>query len=58
MATTPHTTTDLARDRRPRWGCSPFQAMQALAALTGLETPPATTVRLKRSVQKGLSGGR
>lgn len=35
---------------RPRWGCSPFQAMQALAALTGLETPPATTVRLKRSV--------
>ncbi|MEV8357179.1 hypothetical protein AB0P30_10165 [Micrococcus luteus] len=22
MATTPHTTTDLARDRRPRWGCS------------------------------------
>lgn len=35
---------------RPRWGCSPFQAMQALAALTGLPTPPATTVRLKRSV--------
>lgn len=35
---------------RPRWGCSPFQAMQALAALTSLETPPATTVRLKRSV--------
>lgn len=22
MATTPHTTTDLARDRRPRWGRS------------------------------------
>ncbi|MDY6055815.1 hypothetical protein [Micrococcus sp.] len=35
---------------RPRWGCSPFQAMQALAALTGLDTPPSTTVRLKRSV--------
>ena len=35
---------------RPRWGCSPFQAMQALASLTALDTPPATTVRLKRSV--------
>ncbi|MDO5634620.1 MAG: DUF4011 domain-containing protein [Micrococcus sp.] len=35
---------------RPRWGCSPYQAMQALAALTGLDTPPSTTVRLKRSV--------
>jgi hypothetical protein len=35
---------------RPRWGCSPYQAMQALAALTSLPTAPATTVRLKRSV--------
>lgn len=35
---------------RERWGCSPFQAMQSLAALTALPTPPSTTVRLKRSV--------
>ena len=35
---------------RPRWGCSPYQAMQALAALTSLPQPPATTVRLRRSV--------
>lgn len=35
---------------RPRWGCSPYQAMQALAALTSLPACPATTVRLKRSV--------
>lgn len=35
---------------RPRWGCSPYQAMQALAALTSLPTSPSTTVRLNRSV--------
>lgn len=35
---------------RERWGCSPFQAMQSLAALTGLDPAPSTTVRLKRSV--------
>ncbi|ABK04247.1 conserved hypothetical protein [Arthrobacter sp. FB24] len=36
---------------RQRWGCSPYQAMQSLAELTSIQpTPPATTVRLKRSV--------
>ncbi|KIS26557.1 ATPase AAA [Arthrobacter sp. SPG23] len=36
---------------RERWGCSPYQAMQSLAELTSIQpTPPATTVRLKRSV--------
>lgn len=35
---------------RTRWSCSPYQAMQALAALTALTPAPATTVRLKRSV--------
>ncbi|WP_430298035.1 DUF4011 domain-containing protein [Sinomonas sp. B1-1] len=35
---------------RERWGCSPYQAMQSLAALTSLHPAPATTVRLKRSV--------
>jgi hypothetical protein len=35
---------------RDRWGCSPFQAMQSLAALTALDPAPSTTVRLKRSV--------
>lgn len=35
---------------RQRWGCSPYQAMQSLAALTAIHPAPATTVRLKRSV--------
>lgn len=35
---------------RPRWGCSPYQAMQSLAELTSIQPAPATTVRLKRSV--------
>ena len=35
---------------RQRWGCSPYQAMQSLAELTSIQPPPATTVRLKRSV--------
>ncbi len=35
---------------RKRWGCSPYQAMQSLAALTSIQPAPATTVRLKRSV--------
>ncbi len=35
---------------RERWGCSPYQAMQSLAALTSLHPAPSTTVRLKRSV--------
>lgn len=35
---------------RERWGCSPYEAMQSLAALTSLHPAPATTVRLKRSV--------
>jgi hypothetical protein len=35
---------------RERWGCSPYQAMQSLAELTSIQPPPATTVRLKRSV--------
>ncbi|MFC0581933.1 DUF4011 domain-containing protein [Micrococcoides hystricis] len=35
---------------RDRWGCSPLQAMQALAELTALEPAPKTGVRLKRSV--------
>ncbi len=35
---------------RPRWGCSPYQAMQSLAELTSIHPAPATTVRLKRSV--------
>ena len=35
---------------RERWKCSPYQAMQALAALTALHPAPATNVRLKRSV--------
>lgn len=35
---------------RERWGCSPYHAMQALAALTSLTPPPGTAVRLKRSV--------
>jgi hypothetical protein len=35
---------------RPRWGCSPYQAMQSLAGLMALDPAPATTVRLKRSV--------
>lgn len=35
---------------RERWGCSPYEAMQSLAALTSIQPAPATTVRLKRSV--------
>ncbi|MEC5181983.1 DUF4011 domain-containing protein [Arthrobacter sp. CG_A4] len=36
---------------RQRWGCSPYEAMQSLAALTSIQPEaPATTVRLKRSV--------
>ncbi|QDW30473.1 AAA family ATPase [Arthrobacter sp. KBS0702] len=35
---------------RQRWGCSPYEAMQSLAALTAIHPAPATTVRLKRSV--------
>ncbi|MFC0488179.1 DUF4011 domain-containing protein [Sinomonas atrocyanea] len=35
---------------RERWGCSPYEAMQSLAALTSLHPAPSTTVRLKRSV--------
>lgn len=35
---------------RQRWGCSPHEAMQSLAALTAIHPAPATTVRLKRSV--------
>ncbi|MBL0704746.1 DUF4011 domain-containing protein [Sinomonas cellulolyticus] len=35
---------------RDRWGCSPYEAMQSLAALTSLHPAPSTTVRLKRSV--------
>ncbi|WP_428985677.1 DUF4011 domain-containing protein [Sinomonas terricola] len=35
---------------RERWGCSPYEAMQSLAALTSIQPSPATTVRLKRSV--------
>jgi hypothetical protein len=35
---------------RQRWGCSPYEAMQSLAALTAIDPAPATTVRLKRSV--------
>jgi hypothetical protein len=35
---------------RKRWGCSPYQAMQSLAALTSIQPAPSTTVRLKRSV--------
>ncbi len=35
---------------RARWGCSPYEAMQSLAALTAIHPAPATTVRLKRSV--------
>ncbi|GAA1102545.1 hypothetical protein AVL63_07735 [Nesterenkonia jeotgali] len=35
---------------RRRWDCSPYQAMQALAALTSLNPAPSTSVRLKRSV--------
>lgn len=35
---------------RERWDCSPYQAMQALAALTAINPAPATSVRLKRSV--------
>ncbi|WP_147105754.1 DUF4011 domain-containing protein [Nesterenkonia populi] len=35
---------------RDRWNCSPYQAMQALAALTSLNPAPATAVRLRRSV--------
>ncbi|GAB3251184.1 DUF4011 domain-containing protein [Arthrobacter pigmenti] len=40
---------------RQRWGCSPYQAMQSLAKLTSLEHPPATTVRLKRSVLDNIT---
>ena len=40
---------------RSRWGCSPYQAMQALAELTSLDPAPATTVRLKRSVLDSIS---
>ncbi|GAA4376815.1 DUF4011 domain-containing protein [Paeniglutamicibacter cryotolerans] len=40
---------------RPRWGCSPYQAMQELARLTSLSPAPATTVRLKRSVLDGIT---
>lgn len=35
---------------RERWSCSPYQAMQALAALISLNPAPSTAVRLKRSV--------
>lgn len=35
---------------RSRWGCSPYQAMQALARAVATDTTPGTTVRLKRSV--------
>ncbi|WP_026818759.1 DUF4011 domain-containing protein [Arthrobacter castelli] len=40
---------------RQRWGCSPYQAMQSLAKLTALQHPPATTVRLKRSVLDNIT---
>lgn len=35
---------------RERWNCSPYQAMQALAALTSLNPAPGTAIRLRRSV--------
>lgn len=41
---------DSLHNVRARWGCSPYQAMQSLAALTAIHPAPATTVRLKRSV--------
>ncbi|RJT78401.1 DUF4011 domain-containing protein [Arthrobacter cheniae] len=40
---------------RTRWGCSPYQAMQALAGLTALDPAPSTTVRLKRSVLDSIA---
>ena len=40
---------------RRRWGCSPYQAMQSLAELTGMNPAPATTVRLKRSVLDSIT---
>ncbi|MCG2621736.1 DUF4011 domain-containing protein [Arthrobacter sp. I2-34] len=40
---------------RRRWNCSPYQAMQSLAALTALDPAPATTVRLKRSVLDSIT---
>lgn len=39
---------------RERWNCSPYQAMQELAALTSLNPAPATEVQLKRSVLDSL----
>ncbi len=41
---------DSLHNIRQRWGCSPYEAMQSLAALTSIQPAPATTVRLKRSV--------
>lgn len=40
---------------RPRWGCSPYDAMQELARLSSLPQSPATTVRLKRSVLDSIT---
>ncbi|WP_159617555.1 DUF4011 domain-containing protein [Arthrobacter zhaoguopingii] len=40
---------------RSRWNCSPYQAMQSLAALTALDPAPSTTVRLKRSVLDNIA---
>ena len=40
---------------RRRWGCSPYQAMQSLAELTGMNPAPATTVRLARSVLDSIT---
>lgn len=40
---------------RQRWGCSPYEAMQSLAELTSINPPPATSVRLKRSVLDSIT---
>ncbi|QRZ62140.1 DNA helicase [Rothia sp. ZJ932] len=38
-----------------RWGCSPFDAMQTLAALTAQQPAPSTHVRFNRDVMDALT---
>lgn len=38
-----------------RWGCSVYDALQTLAALTAQDDPPATSVRFSREVMDALS---
>ncbi|MFW0111070.1 DNA helicase [Rothia sp. CCM 9416] len=46
--------TESLRFTESRWGCSVYDALQTLAALTAQEEPPATRVRLPRKTMDAL----